>query len=380
MTLWRRGGGVVIGLVTVASTGCFAWRGPPILDLIATREISCPLGPRDATPLAIGAFLGDAETRPGHIGSAIARYTSRVGAPPAIVKSYHSFSSDFSLTGTDGQVIRAVLAVGTVTPMMSIEPTGPGVPARGSLAFIADGGADSVIRVRAREISRLIDATTTSPALLIELAAEMNARFGAPWQAGANGDSVASADFVRMWRHVVAIFRAEDVINVAWVWSASAGNPYTNRPTGAQHWNWQDRYYPGDDVVDMVGIHAFNDPRSQGAWVPFEELVDGDAADHMFTDLLERHPTKGLIFGELATDEHPRSRNAKARWITNAFARVRACPAIRAVVWFDMRKERDWRIASSSRSWRAFRNAAYSSTASRASPDSWYEATAWPPR
>jgi hypothetical protein len=127
--------------------------------------------------------------------------------------------------------------------------------------------------------------------------------------------------------------------------------------TGPQHWNWHERYYPGDDVVDMVGIHAFNDPRSQGAWVPFEELVDGDAADYMFTDLLERHPTKALIFGELATDEHSHQWNAKARWIANAFARVRACPAIHAVVWFDMRKERDWRIASSSRSLRAFRRA-----------------------
>lgn len=357
MRLGCRGSGVVLGLVAAASTGCIAWRGPPIRDLTATREISCLWHPRDSTPLAVGAFLGDAETRPEHIGSAIARYTSRVGAPPAIVKSYHSLSSDFSPAGTDGRLIRAVLAVHGVTPMVSIEPTGVGAPAKGALAFIADGRADSLIRERAREIRRLVDAATTSPALLIEFAAEMNARFGAPWQADANGDSAASADFVRMWRHVVAIFRAEDVLNVAWVWSASAGNAYTHWPTGAQHWNWHERYYPGDDVVDMVGIHAFNDPRSQGAWVPFEELVDGDAADHMFTDLVERHPTKGLIFGELATDEHPHSRTAKARWITNAFARARACPAIHAVVWFDMRKERDWRIASSWRSLRAFRGA-----------------------
>jgi hypothetical protein len=351
----RRGREVALGLVAVASTGCFAWRGPHIRDLTTTREISCMWQPRELTRLAVGAFLGDAETRPNHIGAAIAKYASRVGAPPAIVKSYHSLASDFSPAGADGRVIRAVLAVGNITPMVSIEPTWVGAPAKGTLAFIADGAADSIIRVRAREIRTLVDSATASPALLIELAAEMNARFGASWQAGANGDSAASADFVRMWRHVVGIFRAEGVLNVAWVWSASAGNAYTHLPTGAQHWNWHERYYPGDDVVDLVGIHAFNDALSQGAWVPFEELVDGDAADHLFTDLIERHPTKGLIFGELATSEHPRQRNAKAAWIANAFARVRACPAIQAVVWFDMRKERDWRIASSSRSLRAFR-------------------------
>jgi hypothetical protein len=45
---------------------------------------------------------------------------------------------------------------------------------------------------------------------------------------------------------------------------------------------------------------------------------------------------------------------SKASWIRDMFAEVRNRPWIRSLVWFNLRKETDWRIESSASAQRAF--------------------------
>jgi hypothetical protein len=61
--------------------------------------------------------------------------------------------------------------------------------------------------------------------------------------------------------------------------------------------------------------------------------------------------------GELATSEHPDRRDAKGRWIADAYRQLRGCSAIAGVIWFDMDKETDWHIDSSRESAAAYRAA-----------------------
>jgi beta-mannanase len=236
--------------------------------------------------------------------------------------------------------------------MITLEPTWRGHP-RDVLARIARGELDSLVRARARELRQL-----TRDSVIIEFAPEMNARFGAPWQA--EGDTAMAYGYRAAWRRVVAVSRDAGLESARWLWSPSAGNPYTNQPTGGTHWNWMDRYYPGDDVVDYVGVHAFNDAESQRAWVPFVELVDGDAADRAISMLVQMHPRKPIILSELASSELPGKPGAKGAWITAAFDAMNRCAPIAAVVWFDADKERDWRVSSSAQSLAAFRAAVLS--------------------
>lgn len=55
--------------------------------------------------------------------------------------------------------------------------------------------------------------------------------------------------YVRAYRHVVDLLRAEGVENVAYVWHSYAAPTYEGHPLSA--------WYPGDDYVDWVGVSFF---------------------------------------------------------------------------------------------------------------------------
>lgn len=326
---------------------------PMIRDISSSRVLRCA---ESASPadFAAGVFFGDGVDSPERMRASLSSYRSRYGAVPSLVKTFHSLEDDFSETGRAGRLLRALADSPGVTPLLSLEPTWHGSPQHGLLDIIAAGQADA----RLIRIARGLSGVGPAP-ILIELGAEMNGRFGAPWQAGQNGDETAPAAFVRAWRHVVDVMRAHGAGQARWIFAPSPGNPYTHEATGPAHWAWYGHWYPGDAYVDFVGLHAFNHAREQGAWVPFIELVTGDAADHMLDDMIARFPGRRIILGEFATSEHPSDRLAKGRWIADAYRRMRECAAIAGVVWFDMRKETDWHIESSREAAAAYLSAAH---------------------
>jgi len=61
-----------------------------------------------------------------------------------------------------------------------------------------------------------------------------------------------AADFVAAWRHVHDLFAAKGVTNAVWVWVMVGW--YPNFPGYAS-------FYPGNDVVDEIGIDAYNVPQ-----------------------------------------------------------------------------------------------------------------------
>lgn len=311
-----------------------------IFEITSTRTLDCA-GRNGEGGFEAGIFFGDSVSTPQQMRAALRRYADRFGAPPGLVKTFHSLEDDFSARGAAGRLLREILGHPGVTPLLSLEPTWHGLPPEGLLERIASGQVDDRLEKLARDLASA-DGT-----VLVELGAEMNARFGAPWQAERNGGEAAPAGFGRAWRHVVEVARASGASNVRWVFAPSAGNPYTHHPTGPSHWNWYGHWYPGDRYVDFLGLHAFNHAREQGAWVPFIELVTGDAADWMLDDMVARFPGRRVILGELATSEHPGRPEAKAEWIVDAYRRMRGCSAVAGAVWFDMDKETDWHLDSS---------------------------------
>lgn len=56
-------------------------------------------------------------------------------------------------------------------------------------------------------------------------------------------------EYVKAYKHIVDLMRAEGVQNIAFVWHSYAARPFKDYPLSA--------WYPGDDYVDWIGISVF---------------------------------------------------------------------------------------------------------------------------
>jgi beta-mannanase len=104
--------------------------------------------------------------------------------------------------------------------------------------------------------------------------------------------------------------------------------------------NRMERYYPGDDVVDVLALDGYNwgDTRDWSSWTAFEDVFRAGY------DRVARIGPQPIWFAEIASAE---AGGDKSAWVADMFAVAgRAFPRLDAIVWFDENKEADWRIAS----------------------------------
>ncbi|HEX8395064.1 MAG TPA: glycosyl hydrolase [Longimicrobium sp.] len=308
-----------------------------------------PAPTTDTRPFYAGAYLGDAASTPENIGAGITAFAQRSGKRPSLVKTFHDLRCDWSSVGWCGRLARQVDAAGA-TNYLAVDLRWSGAPATGLLDAINAGQADATLTQMAR------DFRAFGRPVLLEPGWEMNGNWNYAWQGALNGGEAGGpARFVQAWRRMVDIFRREGATNIRWVWNPNVGNPVAYA-AGTSHWNWYANYYPGATYVDYIGAHGFNAPRVWGgSWKSFGEMFDGTSAEHMLSDMAARFPGKPILVGEFATEEG--TGTAKATWIKDAYAALKANPAVVGAVWFDANKEADWRIDSTTASLDAFRAA-----------------------
>lgn len=297
-------------------------------------------------PFFAGAYLGEGETR--DIARGLDRFTRMVGKRPALVKTFHSLSDDFSATGWVGRQLRTTLAAGS-TPFIALDLRWRGAPGRNLLDAIAAGRAD-------REITRMARGLAGAGTILLEPGWEMNGNWSYAWQGVHNGGEAGPATYRQAFRRMVEIFRREGAVNVKWVFGPNVGNALTHAATGPGHWNWYGHYYPGDAYVDYLAVHGYNGPSVWGGpWRSFAAIFDGGDADNVLSDMARRFPGKPVIIGEFASQEA--RGHDKGRWIADAFASLRRHRNVVGAIWFNMDKEADWRLESSRSSLDAYRAA-----------------------
>jgi len=167
-----------------------------------------------------------------------------------------------------------------------------------------------------------------------------------PWAVGVNGNT--AEDFVAAWRYIHDIFKAAGASNVAWVWSPIAGSATPSRQVNLVI----EDVYPGDEYVDWIGMSGFNFGTTQQPW--------GVAGWETFSQIFFASYTrigaiadKPIVIAETASTEEG---GDKPAWITSTFSTElpERFPNVRAVVWFNIIKETDWRVESSPESLRAF--------------------------
>ena len=199
---------------------------------------------------------------------------------------------------------------------------------RYGLRNIIDGRFDSYIRGWAREL-----AAWGKPVRL-RFAQEMNGNWY-PWSETANGNH--AGQFVRAWRHVHDIFAAAGATNVKWVWSPVSGAPR--------------EYFPGSRYVSVMGVTCLNGGTTafRRGWRSFASICGNSIRElHVLA------PNLPIEISEVGSAE---AGGSKAAWIKGMFAYLGQHPQVKAVVWFNLRKQANWPIESSRTAERAFADA-----------------------
>lgn len=165
-----------------------------------------------------------------------------------------------------------------------------------------------------------------------------------PTAAPVAGYASGYAAFIAAWRNLVSVFSAEGVTNVRWVF-----NPTTD--TYAETTDVR-RIWPGSSYVHVLGLDGYN-WGTAGAlrWRSFADIYAAQ-----YGRLVALAPTRPVWICEVGcadpaspygTRVTAPSGASKATWWRDAATTVGRMPAVRAVVLFDVLKERDWRAASS---------------------------------
>jgi hypothetical protein len=261
----------------------------------------------------LGLYYGDAS---------IAATTTKLGRALPLHLTYYAWNDDWTQGAT-----KSDLSAGRI-PFVNWELYD------GNLDEIIAGTDDSMVSQRASDAKKL------GGKLFLDFGAEMNGDWS-PWSGALNGQS--SAKYLAAYRHVHDLFVAAGATNVIWAFCPNV----TDEPR--ETWNQALNYYPGDDYVDWTCVDGYNWGTAGDGWQTFLEV---------FRDIYPKLASKNkpIIIGEMASAE---GGGDKAAWIAQIIPALKSnFPMIKGLVWFDVNKETDWRISSSTASEAAFKTMA----------------------
>jgi hypothetical protein len=224
-----------------------------------------------------------------------------------------------------------------------------------TMTRIIEGEFDNQLRQWAR------DARATEIPLLVEFGTEVNGDWF-PWNGrycgggrldgyGNDTEPDGPERFKDAYIHIIELFRDEGVGNITWFFHVDAfSSPDVS-------WNAMDRYYPGDDYIDWIGVSLYGPQSStEGWWDLFSEMMD----DGVYESLLNISTQKPIAILEFAVAEMNDADHSKAAWITdamNAFISNRY-PEIKAISWWHENFDGTYllRLDTSQAALKAYRN------------------------
>jgi hypothetical protein len=264
----------------------------------------------------------------------------RLGLQPTLVVFFQQWpglerleSGAFPRSSIEAIDASGALACVTWEPMTFAGGVEQAIPA----AVILGGEYDDYIRRYARA------ARDYGKPLLIRFAHEMNlSRYH--WGTDAAGyGPLTPALYKSMYRYVVERFREEGADNVGFVFCPNAESvPHPEWDSDAD-WNRADAYFPGADVVDVLGIDGYNWGTTQtlerDGWDShfrsFAEVIGP-----MFETLRSLSPETPIAVFETASASEGGDKTA---WVKAAVDSMQSW-GIAGFSWFEVDKEVDWRL------------------------------------
>ena len=145
----------------------------------------------------------------------------------------------------------------------------------------------------------------------------------------ARGSGMSAADYAAMFRHVVRRLRHGGVTNAVTVMTYMGAPNWASEP-------WFEKLYPGDDVVDWVGMDPYVDHRVHS----FDGLVNKTRADFprwpgFYRWMSGRFPGKPIMVAEWGVFERHDRLGFKEWFFTSVREELRDYPRIKALVYFD---------------------------------------------
>ncbi|MCX8563968.1 glycosyl hydrolase [Mycolicibacterium mucogenicum] len=231
-----------------------------------------------------------------------------------------------------------VISASGARPIVTLEPWQPGAG--------VDQPAYALARITAGDFDAQLDTWAHNLAewgkpVVLRFAHEMNSDHY-PWSVGVNGNT--AEDYRAAWKHVRQRFSLANAANVSFMWCPDAPGEGSKDLADT---------YPGADSVDLLCLDGYNWGDGAGhAWRSPRDIFAGGLSQLRKLD--DAHP---IVIAETASVEGPQSGVDKSRWIADLFDYLSREERVDAVVWFQMDKERDWRLNSSGQSQTAFKRA-----------------------
>lgn len=149
------------------------------------------------------------------------------------------------------------------------------------------------------------------------------------------------AEFIAAWNHAHGVFKQAGATNVEWIFSPGVLNG-TMSPEKDLF-----SYYPGDSVVDIVGLDGYN----------FGDFTDRWGSKHYWQDfrtIFERSLVAMKPFGKPVwiTEVGCPSDERRPGWLGDLFMFMDNNPCVETMLWFNAHKtgEPDFRIESDAES------------------------------
>ena len=284
-----------------------------------------------AVPFGV-ALDGDAT------GPRLAKLQESLEIPLGLVVVFIQWPEDPSHDNFPAAQLAAIQAAGAL-PCLTWEPMviSNGEERAVSARQISDGTYDPYLRNFARR------AAAFNQPLIMRFAHEMNlSRYH--WGTTAEQYGPASPGLYRqMFRYVVNIFREEGADKVLFAFNPNAES--VPSPEAGAQWNRPENYYPGHDVVDLLGMDGYNwgntRTREEHGWESsfnsFAEIFTP-----LYQSLRRLAPDKPIYVFETASVNLG---GDKSVWVREAAATARAW-GLAGLVWFDNNKEEEWRLLS----------------------------------
>jgi beta-mannanase len=276
----------------------------------------------------------------------IEKFEEMVGKKQAIVAS-SSFWGERSFPKRNVEIIQAHGSVPFIYWSPWDRPYTIQAPNTFSLTSILEGQHDGYIDDWGRQ------ARENGRPIFVAWGLEMNGDWF-PWSGVFYGKAqLGPAMYKKAYRYVVERVRAQGASNVIWVFHAN------NSCSPDEAWNRMGEYYPGDDVVDWLGLSAYGQQYPLQGWVECE-LVFTPA----YKEICRLSIDKPVIMAEWGIGEFP-SCGSKAKWITEAFHRFETeYPRLKAAIFWHERWQNgglglysNLRVHSSNTSLEAYRKA-----------------------
>ncbi|MGQ0849635.1 MAG: glycoside hydrolase family 26 protein [Actinomycetota bacterium] len=235
------------------------------------------------------------------------------GKRASLMGTFHQpWESEHGSSGNTDWLLEQAWTAGA-TPVANVELAEPA-------AEIATGAHDAGIAQWAQRVKGWLDRGG-GRSLFIAPLAEMNGDW--VWY------GMDPGGFRGAYRRFVEIFHQAglDETRVRWVFAPNAWSVWPHRTVD---------YYPGDDVVDLVGISAYNFGEQAGRW---SGVLDSGLG--ALDEIRSFAPQKPYLITQVGSSTVGGDRDA---WLLELFQTAATDPNVVGLIYFNFVKETDWKV------------------------------------